>query len=36
LLDRILLIVIFVELLYTVQVSFRQHVCSRSPLWLSG
>ena len=26
LLDRILLIIIFVEVLYTVQVSFRQHV----------
>lgn len=31
LLDRILLIIIFVEVLYTVQVSFRQHVLQPGP-----
>lgn len=31
LLDRILLIIIFVEVLYTVQVSFRQHVLQPAP-----
>lgn len=31
LLDRILLIIIFVEVLYTVQVSFRQHVLRPGP-----
>lgn len=36
LLDRILLIVIFVELLYTVQVSFRQHVLQPEPFVVVG
>jgi uncharacterized membrane protein (DUF373 family) len=36
LLDRILLIVIFVELLYTVQVSFRQHVLHPEPFLVVG
>jgi uncharacterized membrane protein (DUF373 family) len=31
LLDRILLIIIFVEVLYTVQVSFRQHILHAQP-----
>jgi uncharacterized membrane protein (DUF373 family) len=31
LLDRILLIIIFVEVLYTVQVSFRQHILRPEP-----
>lgn len=31
LLDRILLIIIFAEVLYTVQVSFRQHVLQPGP-----
>lgn len=31
LLDRILLIIIFVEVLYTVQVSFRQHLLQPAP-----
>ena len=31
LLDRVLLIVMIVELLYTVQVSFREHTLCRSP-----
>ena len=36
LLDRILLIVIFVEILYTVQVSFRQHVLQPGPFLVVG
>ena len=34
LLDRILLIIIFAEVLYTVQVSFRQHFFSPAHSWL--
>src|ERR1041384_4651011 len=36
LLDRILLIIIFVEVLYTVQVSFRQHVLRPGPFLVVG
>jgi len=36
LLDRILLIIIFVEVLYTVQVSFRQHVLQSEPFLVVG
>jgi hypothetical protein len=36
LLDRILLIIIFAELLYTVQVSFRQHVLHPGPFLVVG
>jgi uncharacterized membrane protein (DUF373 family) len=36
LLDRILLIIIFVEVLYTVQVSFRQHVLQPGPFLVIG
>src|ERR1051325_6354793 len=36
LLDRILLIIIFVEVLYTVQVSFRQHVLQPGPFLVVG
>ena len=36
LLDRILLIIIFVEVLYTVQISFRQHVLQPGPFLLVG
>lgn len=36
LLDRILLIVIFVEVLYTVQVSFRQHILQPEPFLVVG
>lgn len=36
LLDRILLILIFVEVLYTVQVSFRQHVLQPGPFLVVG
>jgi hypothetical protein len=36
LLDRILLIVIFAELLYTVQVSFRQHLLQPEPFVVVG
>jgi hypothetical protein len=36
LLDRILLIIIFVEVLYTVQVSFRQHVLQAEPFLVVG
>jgi uncharacterized membrane protein (DUF373 family) len=36
LLDRILLIIIFVELLYTVQVSFRQRVLQPGPFLVVG
>ena len=36
LLDRILLIIIFVEILYTVQVSFRQHVLQPGPFLVVG
>ena len=36
LLDRILLVVIFVEVLYTVQVSFRQHVLQPEPFLVVG
>jgi uncharacterized membrane protein (DUF373 family) len=36
LLDRILLIIIFVEVLYTVQVSFRQHVLRPEPFLVVG
>jgi uncharacterized membrane protein (DUF373 family) len=36
LLDRILLIIIFVEVLYTVQVSFRQHVLQPEPFLVVG
>ncbi|MGH7794349.1 MAG: phosphate-starvation-inducible PsiE family protein [Candidatus Binatia bacterium] len=35
-LDRILLIIIFVEVLYTVQVSFRQHVLQPGPFLVVG
>ena len=36
LLDRILLIIIIVEVLYTVQVSFRQHVLQPGPFLVVG
>ena len=36
LLDRVLLIIIFVEVLYTVQVSFRQHVLQPGPFLVVG
>jgi uncharacterized membrane protein (DUF373 family) len=36
LLDRILLILLFVELLYTVQVSFREHAVVPEPFLLVG
>jgi uncharacterized membrane protein (DUF373 family) len=36
LLDRTLLIIIFVEVLYTVQVSFRQHVLQPEPFLVVG
>jgi uncharacterized membrane protein (DUF373 family) len=36
LLDRILLIIIFVEVLYTVQVSFRQHILQPEPFLVVG
>lgn len=36
LLDRILLILLFVELLYTVQVSFREHALMPEPFLLVG
>jgi uncharacterized membrane protein (DUF373 family) len=36
LLDRILLILLIVELLYTVQVSFRQHAVAPEPFLLVG
>jgi uncharacterized membrane protein (DUF373 family) len=36
LLDRILLIIIFVEVLYTVQVSFRQHLLQPQPFLVVG
>jgi len=36
LLDRILLIIIFVEVLYTVQESFRQHVLRPGPFLVVG
>jgi uncharacterized membrane protein (DUF373 family) len=36
LLDRILLIIIFVEVLYTVQVSFRQHLLQPEPFLVVG
>ena len=36
LLDRILLILLFVELLYTVQVSFREHTIVAEPFLLVG
>jgi uncharacterized membrane protein (DUF373 family) len=36
LLDRILLIIIFVEVLYTVQVSFRQHLLQPAPFLVVG
>jgi uncharacterized membrane protein (DUF373 family) len=36
LLDRILLILLFVELLYTVQVSFREHALVPEPFLLVG
>jgi uncharacterized membrane protein (DUF373 family) len=36
LLDRILLIIIFVEVLYTVQVSFRQHMLQPEPFLVVG
>jgi uncharacterized membrane protein (DUF373 family) len=36
LLDRILLIIIFVEVSYTVQVSFRQHVLRPEPFLVVG
>jgi uncharacterized membrane protein (DUF373 family) len=35
-LDRILLIIIFVEVLYTVQVSFRQHILQPGPFLVVG
>lgn len=35
-LDRILLIIIFVEVLYTVQVSFRQHTLQPEPFLVVG
>jgi uncharacterized membrane protein (DUF373 family) len=36
LLDRILLIIIFAEVLYTVQISFRQHVLQPGPFLVVG
>jgi uncharacterized membrane protein (DUF373 family) len=36
LLDRILLIIILVEVLYTVQISFRQHVLQPAPFLVVG
>jgi len=36
LLDRILLVLLFVELLYTVQVSFREHTIVAEPFLLVG
>jgi uncharacterized membrane protein (DUF373 family) len=36
LLDRILLILLFVELLYTIQVSFREHTIVAEPFLLVG
>src|SRR5205807_8103014 len=36
LLDRILLILLIVELLYTVQLSFREHVLAAEPFLLVG
>jgi uncharacterized membrane protein (DUF373 family) len=36
LLDRILLILLFIELLYTVQVSFREHALVSEPFLLVG
>ncbi len=36
LLDRILVIIIFVEVLYTVQVSFRQHILQPGPFLVVG
>jgi uncharacterized membrane protein (DUF373 family) len=36
LLDRLLLIIIFVEVLYTVQVSFRQHILQPQPFLIVG
>ncbi len=36
LLDRILLVLLFVELLYTVQVSFREHTIIAEPFLLVG
>jgi uncharacterized membrane protein (DUF373 family) len=36
LLDRILLVIIFVEVLYTVQVSFSQHVLRPEPFLIVG
>jgi uncharacterized membrane protein (DUF373 family) len=36
LLDRILLIIIFVEVLYTVQVSFRHHILQPEPFLVVG
>jgi uncharacterized membrane protein (DUF373 family) len=36
LLDRILVIIIFAEVLYTVQVSFRQHVLQPGPFLVVG
>jgi len=36
LLDRILLIIIFVEVLYTVQISFHQHVLQPAPFLVVG
>lgn len=35
-LDRILLVIIFVEILYTVQVSFRQHTLQPEPFLVVG
>jgi uncharacterized membrane protein (DUF373 family) len=35
-LDRILLVIIFVEVLYTVQVSFRQHTLQPEPFLVVG
>jgi uncharacterized membrane protein (DUF373 family) len=36
LLDRILLVLLFIELLYTVQVSFREHTLAPEPFLLVG
>jgi uncharacterized membrane protein (DUF373 family) len=36
LLDRVLLIIIFVEVLYTVQISFHQHVLQPAPFLVVG
>jgi uncharacterized membrane protein (DUF373 family) len=36
LLDRVLLIIIFVEVLYTVHVSFRQHLLQPGPFLVVG